>query len=699
MSFMDPQTKEELQFTRNIGIMAHIDAGKTTTTERILYFTGKNYKVGEVHDGAATMDWMEQEQERGITITAAATTCAWKNHRINIIDTPGHVDFTIEVERSLRVLDGAIAVFDAVNGVEPQSETVWRQGDKYKVPRICFVNKMDRVGADYDMSVASIVEKLGANPIAMHLPIGAEENFKGFVDLLTNKAFVWHASDIDAKFEIEDVPSEYEDEAKTRRNQLIEKIIEFDDALMERYLGGEEIPVDDLKKTLRAATLKQKAFPVLCGASFKNKGVQQLLDAVIDFLPSPLDVPPMVGVDPEKPENQVECHADFEEPLVALAFKVASDPFAGSLTYLRVYSGTMGEGSYLLNSTSGKKERIGRIVKMHANSREDIKLLKAGDIGAAVGMKLTFTGNTLCDTKRPVRLEAIGFPVPVISMAIEAKSSADGDKLKAALERLSQEDPSFSVRIDPDSGQQLISGMGELHLDIITDRMDREFKLKVNKGAPQVSYKECILQKTKAEGKFIRQVPGAGQYGQCWIELQPRDRGAGFLFKNAFNDPKFPKTYIAAIEQGCKESMENGPVAGYQMMDIQATLLSATLHETDSEEVAYKIAASIAFREAARQANPQLMEPVAKIEIVVPDDFMGNVIADLNSRRGKVLSMAPRGNVQVVKGEVPLATMFGYSTDVRSISQGRATFTLEVSHYEILPPKIQTEILQKLGRI
>lgn len=699
MSFMEPQTKDELKFTRNFGIMAHIDAGKTTTSERILYYTGKNYKVGEVHEGTATMDWMEQEQERGITITAAATTCAWQNHRLNLIDTPGHVDFTIEVERSLRVLDGAVAVFDAVNGVEPQSETVWRQADKYRVPRICFVNKMDRVGADYDMSVNSIIEKLGAKPLALHLPIGAEDTFGGFVDLLANKAVVWLSEGVDARPEIEDIPEEYASEASKRRAELIEKIVEFDDTLMERYLGGEEVSVQDLKKTLRKATIEMKAFPVLCGAAFKNKGVQTLLDAVVDYLPSPLDVPPIEGEDPDSPDKKIKCEPDFEAPLVALAFKVATDPFAGSLTYLRVYSGWLADGSYLLNTSTGKKERIGRIVKMHASAREDVKQLKAGDIGAAVGLKNTFTGQTLCDTKHPIRLEPIGFPLPVISMAIEPKSSADTDKLKAALERLSQEDPSFSVRVDSETGQTLINGMGELHLDIITDRLDREFKLKVNKGAPQVSYKECITQKSKAEGKFVRQVPGAGQFGHCLIEIEPRDRGSGFLFKSKIADPRFPKTFIAAIEQGCKESMENGPQAGYQMMDVAVTLLSATLHETDSEEVAYKIAAAQAFREAARNANPQLMEPIAKIEIIVPEEFMGNVIADLNSRRGHVLSMSPRGNVQVVKGEVPLATMFGYSTDVRSVSQGRATFTLEVSHYEILPPKVQTELLHKLGRL
>lgn len=696
---MDPTSKEELKWTRNFGIMAHIDAGKTTTSERILYFTGKNYKVGEVHEGTATMDWMEQEQERGITITAAATTCAWKNHRLNLIDTPGHVDFTIEVERSLRVLDGAVAVFDAVNGVEPQSETVWRQADKYHVPRICFVNKMDRVGADFDMSVDTMIEKLGANPIALHLPVGKEEGFRGFIDLLPRKAVIWHSGKLDDKPDVEDIPDEYLEEANTRRAQVVEKIVEFDDSLMERYLNGEEISLEDLKSALRKATINLKVFPVLCGAAFKNRGIQTLLDAIVDYLPSPLDVPPIEGTDPEDDSKSIKCETDFDKPLVALAFKVATDPFAGNLTYLRVYSGKMAEGSYLLNSANGKKERIGRIVKMHANSREDAKELKAGDIGAAIGLKNTFTGQTLCDTKFPVRLEPIGFPLPVIAMAIEAKSTADTDKLKAALERLSQEDPSFSVKIDSETAQTLINGMGELHLDIMTDRLDREFKIKVNKGAPQVSYKECITQKTKAEGKFIRQVPGAGQFGQCWLELEPKERGTGFTFKSLIVDPKFPKSYITAIEQGCRESMENGPLAGYQMMDIAVVLLSAQLHDTDSEEAAYKIAGSIAFREAARQANPQLLEPISKIEIVVPEEFMGNVIADLNSRRGRVLSMAPRGNVQVIKGEVPLATMFGYSTDVRSISQGRATFTLEVSHYDILPPKAQTEVLQKLGRI
>lgn len=725
MSFLKPKDKSELKGTRNIGIMAHIDAGKTTTTERILYYTGKSYKIGEVHEGTATMDWMEQEQERGITITSAATTCVWKDHRINVIDTPGHVDFTIEVERSLRVLDGAIAVFDAVNGVEPQSETVWRQADKYNVPRICFINKMDRVGADYMMSINSIREKLNTTPLQMHVPIGAEDQFKGFVDLLTMKSFVWAGDDIDSEFVEGDVPEDLLRECQTQHSKLRDFIIENDDKLMEQYLQGKDIPTSELQIVLRKLTLKGECVPVFCGSAFKNKGVQHLLDAVIDYLPSPIDVPDIEGKDLKgKP---LVCPTDFDESTVALAFKVASDAFSGTLTYVRVYSGSVKEGMQLLNTSTNKKERIGRIVKLHANFREDIDELKAGDIGAIIGLKHTYTGNTLCKTP-PVVLESIRFPEPVISVAVEAKSGPDQDKMTQAFEKIKKEDPSFDVHTDPETHQTLISGMGELHLEIIVDRLAREFKVGLNRGRPQVSYRETINQVATGEGKFIRQMGGAGQqYGHVLLAVKPLPQGAGFQFVKSsdgstgygfgygggegagagFGDGSgygeslgfIPKEFDSSVEIGVREGLENGVLAGYKMVDMEVTLMGGSSHETASSDVAFKIAASMALREACLKAEPALLEPIVKIEIISPEEFIGAVVSDLNGRRGKTHSMSSRSNLQIITGVVPLSNLFGYATDLRSLSQGRASFSMEMSHFEKLPPKNQTEVLKKLGRI
>ncbi|HEX4925684.1 MAG TPA: elongation factor G [Bdellovibrionales bacterium] len=697
MSASDPQTVDELKWTRNIGIMAHIDAGKTTTTERILFYTGKNYKMGEVHDGAATMDWMEQEQERGITITAAATTCAWNGHRINIIDTPGHVDFTIEVERSLRVLDGAVAVFDVVNGVEPQSETVWRQADKYRVPRICFLNKMDRIGADFEGSVQSLVEKLGANPVVIQLPIGVEDQFRGVVDLIENKAIEWTGEELGAKFAVKEIPGDLKAIAETWRSQMIEKIVEFDDGLMDKYLEGKDISADELRGALRKGTLSLQAFPVVCGAAFRNRGVQPLLDAVVNFLPSPIDVPPVEGYSPFTKEI-VTCPTEFDAPALALAFKIATDPFVGSLTYLRVYSGTIKTGTALQNTAREKKEKIQRLVKMHANTREEVSFLKAGDIGAAAGLKFTITGDTLCDPARQIQLEAITFPEPVISMAIEAKSTAEQDRMNEVLAKMEQEDPSFRRRSDPETGQMLICGMGELHLDIIVDRLKREFKVEVNLGSPQVSYKETITQRATAENRYERQIGGKNVFGHCVLEVEPKDRGTGFEFVNRLKKDQIPAAFIGPIEQGAREAMETGALAGYQMVDVKVTLVNATFHETDSNELAFKISASMAFRQAAQQAQPILLEPISKLEVLTPEEFMGTVIGDLNGRRGKVSNMTARGKTQIVHAEVPLASMFGYATQLRSITQGRATFTMSPSHYAPVPPKQQDEILVRLGR-
>lgn len=704
MSALDPQNISELKLTRNFGIMAHIDAGKTTTTERILFYAGKVHKIGEVHHGDATMDWMEQEQERGITITAAATTLLWKDHRLNIIDTPGHVDFTIEVERSLRVLDGAIAVFDGVNGVEPQSETVWRQANKYKVPRICFINKMDRVGADFVMSVNSIKEKLQANVIPIQVPIGLEDSFVGLVDLLENKAYIWDNSGNGDKYQVTSVPEDMAADVTKVRMETIEKIVEFDDTLFEKYLSGEMPSAEALRQALRKGVLELKAFPVLCGAAFKNKGVQPLIDATVDFLPSPLDVPPMHGLDPSKEDREIICKTDFDEPAVALAFKIASDPFAGSLAYIRVYSGVVNVGDALLNPRLDKKERIQRLVKMHANSRSEMTQLKAGDMGAVVGLKLTGTGDTLCDAKRPVVLERIIFPEPVIAVAVEAKSSADQEKMMAGLEKLVKEDPSARLRFDQETGQTLLSGMGELHLEILVDRLLREHKVKANVGKPQVSYRETISSSAKADFTFDKMIAGENQNVTATVSLTPGDKGSGVKVESKLTKDKMttiPQDIQKAALSGLREASEVGPIAGYSLIDIRCDLLNLSYPtEVPANEAGAKAAVSLAFRDAVRKAQATLLEPIMKLEVSSPDDFVGPVISDLNSRRGKVLSMNVKaGGGQVINAEVPLANLFGYATDVRSISQGRASFSMEFLEYSSLPPRVRDEILTKLGRI
>ncbi len=690
---------EQLKKTRNIGIMAHIDAGKTTTTERILYYTGKTHKLGEVHEGTTVMDWMPQEQERGITITSAATTSFWKDHRINIIDTPGHVDFTIEVERSLRVLDGAVAVFCAVGGVEPQSETVWRQADRYHVPRIAFVNKMDRVGADYFEVLRQVRELLKANPVAIQIPWGREETFQGVVDLIEMKALRWRSEDQGAKFEQVDIPEELAEEAQSFREKLVEAAAECDETLTDQYLSGQTIGANDLRSALRKGCLTMKLVPVTCGASFKNKGVQPMLDAIIDYLPSPLDKPPVEGKNPENESQVLTRKCDFDEPFSALAFKIINDPFVGQLTYFRVYSGQVQSGVMVYNPAKGKRERLGRLLQMHANKREDISEVRAGDIAAAVGLRFTTTGDTLCQEAHPILLEKMEFPEPVISIAIEPKTKADEEKLANALQKLAMEDPSFRVVTQEDTGQTLISGMGELHLEIIVDRMRREFKVEGNVGQPQVSYKETISQVAQAEGKFVRQSGGRGQYGHCVIRLEPLAKGSGFLFLNSVRTGAIPKEFIPAIDKGIQEAMLGGVIAGYPATDIKATLLDGSFHETDSTEVAFKIAASMAFKDAALAAKPQILEPVMSCEIVCPDDYMGGVIGDLNSRRGKIINMTVRHGLQVIKAEVPLATMFGYSTALRSSSQGRATYSMEFAHYEPVPPQIEQEIKIRAGII
>ncbi|MBK9293086.1 MAG: elongation factor G [Oligoflexia bacterium] len=690
-----PQKTEDLVSTRNIGIMAHIDAGKTTTTERILYYTGVNYKIGEVHDGAATMDWMPQEQERGITITSAATTCAWKSHRINIIDTPGHVDFTIEVERSLRVLDGAVCVFDAVNGVEPQSETVWRQADKYKVPRIAFINKMDRVGSDFAMSWNSIRERLSANPIPIQIPLGSEDQFSGIIDLIEMKSATWREDDLGAKFVVSEIPEQYRDEAQKMRDFLIEKVAELDDELMEKYLEGKPFTSTEIKKALRKGCINLKGVPVICGAAFKNKGVQQLLDAVVDYLPSPLDIPDVVGFDVDNKSKNLTRKTDFNAPFSALAFKIVTDPFVGVLTYLRVYSGVLNAGSYVHNSSKDKNERVGRLLRMHANQREDIKEIKAGDIAAAVGLKHTITGDTLCDKDHPILLESIQFPQPVISVAIEAKTTADQEKMALSLQKLATEDPSFRVKVDEETGQTLISGMGELHLEIIVDRMLREFKVQANVGKPQVAYRETITKKVKSEGKFIRQSGGKGQYGHCVLEVEPNASGKGYQFTNQISGGAIPKEYIPAIDKGIKEACENGVLAGYPVVDVKVTLTDGSYHEVDSSEMAFKIAGSMGFKDGCKQASPVLLEPIMKLEVLTPEEFMGNVIGDLNSRRGKILNMTARGTTQVIAAEAPLAQMFGYATDLRSMSQGRASYSMEFHRYAHVPKNVEEEILAR----
>jgi elongation factor G len=675
--------------------MAHIDAGKTTTTERILYYTGVTYKLGEVHDGTAVMDWMVQEQERGITITSAATTCFWRDHRINIIDTPGHVDFTIEVERSLRVLDGAVAAFDVVAGVEPQSETVWRQADRYNVPRIAFMNKMDRVGADFEMSVQSMVERLGARPVPVQIPIGAEENFMGPVDLVRMKAIYYDSETLGAQYREEPIPAELLPQAKEYREKMIEALSDVDDSIMEKFLEGEDIGEAELRAALRKGTVELKLTPVICGTAFKNKGVQQLLDAIVDYLPSPLDVRPVEGIVPNDSDETALRRADDAEPFSALAFKVAADPFVGQLTFIRVYSGALSAGSYVYNSTKDRKERVGRLLQMHSNKREELKEVKAGDIAAVVGLKDTLTGDTLCDPKSPVVLEAIEFPEPVISVAIEPKTKADQEKLSQALQKLAQEDPSFKVSVNEETGQTIISGMGELHLDIIVDRLLREFKVGASVGKPQVAYRETIRAGAKAQGKFVRQSGGRGQYGHVYLEVEPNEPGAGFEFINKIVGGVIPREYIAPVGKGVQEAMDGGILAGYPVVDVKVTLYDGSYHEVDSSEMAFKIAGSMGFREAVKSANPALLEPMMKVEIVTPEEYMGDVIGDLNSRRGKVRSMDKRGTAQVISAMVPLSEMFGYATDLRSKTQGRATYTMQFDRYEEVPKTISDAIIAK----
>jgi elongation factor G len=686
---------------RNIGIMAHIDAGKTTTTERILYYTGRTHKIGEVHEGAATMDWMEQEQERGITITSAATTCQWERlgemYRINIIDTPGHVDFTVEVERSLRVLDGAVCVFDAVAGVEPQSETVWRQADKYGVPRICFVNKMDRTGANFERCVSMISDRLGANPLPIHLPIGDGEKFVGIVDVLRQVELIYDDTTLGKNWTEQPVRAEMQDALQAARLALVEGAVEHDEALMERYLEGEEIPEAELRRAIRNATIAGAMTPVLTGSAFKNKGVQQLLDSIIDYLPAPVDIPAIKGTEPRNEENVIERHATDDEPFAALAFKIATDPFVGKLTFFRVYSGVIASGAHVLNSTKGKRERFGRILQMHANKREEIPEVRAGDIAAAIGLKDTTTGNTLCDEKDPIVLESMTFPEPVIDVAVEPKTKVDQDKMGEALRRLADEDPTFRVHTDQETGQTIISGMGELHLEIIVDRMLREFKVDANVGRPQVAYRETIRKQVKdVEGKFVRQTGGSGQYGHVVINMEPAEPGQGFVFEDKVVGGVIPREFIKPASEGMREAMETGVLAGYPMVDVKVQLVFGSYHDVDSSEIAFKIAGSMAFKEAARRAGPVLLEPVMKVEVVTPSDYMGDVIGDLSSRRGKIQGMDQRGEGQVINAQVPLSEMFGYSTNLRSMSQGRAVYSMEFAHYEEVPKSKSEEIIAKV---
>ncbi len=686
--------KVALDKTRNIGIMAHIDAGKTTTTERILYYTGVSHKIGEVHDGAATMDWMEQEQERGITITSAATTCFWKEHRVNIIDTPGHVDFTIEVERSLKVLDGAVAVFCSVGGVEPQSETVWRQADKYGVPRIAFINKMDRVGADFNRGVKMMRDRLGANPVPIQLPIGVEDLFRGVIDLVQMKAIIWSDESMGAKYEVMDIPADLLDDAEAAREALLEEISSSDEELMEKYLGGEELTIEEVKAGIRKATMALQINPVLCGTAFKNKGVQTLLDAVIDYMPSPLDVKPIPGIEPGT-GAEVTRPADDSAPFAALAFKVMTDPFVGQLTFFRVYSGVAESGAHVLNATKDKKERFGRLLKMHANKREEIKQVYSGDIAAAVGLKHTTTGDTLCDPKLSCILEAMEFPEPVIHIAIEPKTKSDQEKMGTALGKLVQEDPSLRVKTDEETGQVIISGMGELHLEIIVDRMRREFKVEANIGAPQVAYRETITKTVEVQGKFVRQSGGRGQYGDCHLRLEPLEAGGGFEYVDAIKGGVIPREYIPAVGAGAEQAAQNGILAGFPLVDVRVTCFDGSYHDVDSSEMAFKIAGSMGFKEGAAKAKPILLEPVMDVEVVLPEEYLGEVMGDLNSRRGRVAGMEARGGAQVVSAQVPLSSMFGYSTDLRSATQGRATYTMTFDHYEQVPKAIAEEIISK----
>lgn len=681
-----------LQNTRNIGIMAHIDAGKTTTTERVLFYTGRLHKIGEVHEGGATMDWMEQEKERGITITSAATTAQWNGHRINIIDTPGHVDFTVEVERSLRVLDGAVGVFCAKGGVEPQSETVWRQADRYHVPRIAYVNKMDIMGADFYGAVSQMREKLGANAVPIQLPIGSEDQFTGIIDLVENCAYMYK-DDLGREIEKVDIPADYADKAQEYRTQLIEAVAELDEELMMKYLEGEEISLEELKKTLRKGTIEVKITPVLCGSSYKNKGVQLMLNAVVDYLPAPTDVPAIRGELPDGTE--VIRKSSDDEPFSALAFKIMTDPFVGKLSFFRVYSGVLNSGSYVLNSTKGKRERIGRILQMHANSREEISQVYAGDIAAAVGLKDTTTGDTLCDEKAPVILESMTFPEPVISVAIEPKTKADQDKMGMSLAKLAEEDPTFRTNTDEETGQTIISGMGELHLEIIVDRLLREFKVEANVGKPQVAYKETFRQAAKVEGKFVRQSGGRGQYGHVWIEFEPLEAGTGFVFENKIVGGVVPREYIPAVQSGIEESMKNGVLAGYPLLDIKATIVDGSYHDVDSNEMAFKIAGSLALKAAKDKCKPVLLEPIMRVEVTVPEEYMGDVMGDLNSRRGRIEGMDSRGGAQIIRAFVPLSEMFGYATTLRSRTQGRGTYSMQMDHYEEVPKNIAEEIISK----
>lgn len=683
-----------LEKTRNIGIMAHIDAGKTTTTERILYYTGVTHKMGEVHDGAATMDWMEQEQERGITITSAATTCHWHEHRINIIDTPGHVDFTIEVERSLRVLDGAVTVFDAVSGVEPQTETVWRQADKYHVPRICFVNKMDRVGASFEGTVSEIRERLGASPVRIQLPIGVEDKFRGVVDLINMNAIVWSGYELGAKFTIEPIPADMADDAALAREELLDAATQHDDALMEAVLEGKSVEPKLIIAALRKGCIKLQLTPVLCGAAFKNKGVQPMLDAVVFYLPSPLDIPPVEGTDPKG--NKVVRETRDDEKFAGLAFKIMTDPYVGQLTYIRVYSGVLRSGDTVTNVTKNKKERIGRLLLMHANKREEIKEIYAGNIAAAVGLKTCTTGDSLAPEGSPLLLEAMEFPNPVIQIAIEPKSVADEEKLGASLQKFATEDPSFRVHTDPETGQTIISGMGELHLEIIVDRMRREFKVDANVGKPQVAYRETITQSAEARGQYIRQSGGKGQYGDVTIRIEPLSAGSGFKFVDAITGGKIPREFIKPAAQGIEESLSRGIIAGYPMVDVQATLIDGSFHDVDSNEMAFKIAGSMAFRDAAEKAKPVILEPIMATEVVTPEQFMGDVVGDINRRRGRIRDLGVRGNAKVITAFVPLAEMFGYSTDLRSATQGRASYTMQFDHYEPVPTAV-TEVIRARG--
>lgn len=687
----------KLENTRNIGIMAHIDAGKTTFTERVLFYTGKKHKIGETHDGQADMDWMEQEKERGITITSAATTCFWKNNRINIIDTPGHVDFTVEVERSLCVLDGAVAVFDGAAGVEPQSETVWRQADKYQVPRLCFVNKMDKMGADFIMSLNSIRDRLNSKAVAIQLPIGAEETMRGIVDLLTQKAFEFKGQNGEQIVEI-DIPADMADNVAKFRHEMIEKIVELDESLTEKYLNGEEINLEDLKKALRKGVIINEIYPVLCGTALKNIGIQHVLDAVNDYLPSPLDLPEIEAHEAADNTKKIVVNPDDNGPFVALAFKIATDPFVGRLCFVRVYSGVLRSGSYVTNSANGRKERIGRLVRMHANHREEINEIYAGDIAAVIGLKETVTGNTLCDEGKQICLESIVFPEPVIKIAVEPKTKADQEKMGVALSRLAEEDPTFRVETDEETSQTLISGMGELHLDIIVDRMKREFSVEANVGQPQVSYRETIRQSAESEGKYIKQSGGRGQYGHCWLRLSPQEEGQGSEFADEVKGGVIPREYIPAIEKGFKEALDKGVIAGYPMVDIKCAVYDGSYHEVDSNEAAFKMAAIMAFKNACRNAHPVLLEPVMKVEVTTPEEYMGSVIGDLNAKRGQIDHMSDRGKLKVVDAKVPLAEMFGYATQLRSMSQGRANYSMEFLHYSEVPRNVAEQIIGKSGK-